>query len=104
MNPADVCTKALPGNRIRELCRLARVYVCCSAGDMGDDPDRWYLSRLDERSSNKAATLSLKGRVDFTCLNCFSQTHFASAAENFSPVVSFVEFMMFQSCNLWPAF
>ena len=24
-NPADVCTKALPGNRIRELCRLARV-------------------------------------------------------------------------------
>ena len=23
MNPADVCTKALPGNRIRELCRLA---------------------------------------------------------------------------------
>ena len=27
-NPADVCTKALPGNRIRELCRLARVYVC----------------------------------------------------------------------------
>ena len=29
MNPADVCTKSLPGNRIRELCRLARVYVCC---------------------------------------------------------------------------
>ena len=48
MNPADVCTKALLGNRIRELCRLARVYVCCSEGDMGDDPDGWYLSRLDE--------------------------------------------------------
>ena len=48
MNPADVCTKALPGNRIRELCRLARVYVCCSEEDMGDDPDKWYLSRLDE--------------------------------------------------------
>ena len=47
MNPA-VCTKALPGNQIRELCRLARVYVCCSEGDMGDDPDEWYLSRLDE--------------------------------------------------------
>ena len=28
MNPADVCTKSLPGNRIRELCRLARVCVC----------------------------------------------------------------------------
>ena len=48
MNPADVCTKALPGNRIRELCRLAWVYVCCSEGDMGDDPDKWYLSRLDD--------------------------------------------------------
>ena len=29
-----------------------------------------------------AATLSLKGRVDFTCLNCFSQTRFASAVEH----------------------
>ena len=48
MNPADVCTKALPGNRIRELCRLTRVYVFCSEGDMGDDPGGWYLSRLDE--------------------------------------------------------
>ena len=46
-NPADVCTKALPGSRIRELCRLARVYVCCSEEYMGDDPDGWYLSRLD---------------------------------------------------------
>ena len=82
-NPADVCTKALPGNRIRELCRLARVYECRSEGDMGDDPDGWYLSRLmncaGERCWNRAATLSLKVRVDFTCLNCFSQTHFASA-------------------------
>ena len=48
MNPVDVCTKALSGNRIRELCRLTRVYVCCSEGDMGDDLDKWYLSRLDE--------------------------------------------------------
>ena len=47
-NPADVCTKALPGNRIRELRPLARVYVCCSEEDMGDDPDEWHLSRLDE--------------------------------------------------------
>ena len=47
-NPADVCTKALPGNRIRELCRLARVYVCCNGGDMSDDPNEWCLSRLDE--------------------------------------------------------
>ena len=45
-NPADVCTKALLGNRIHELCRLA--LLCCSEGDMGDDPDEWYLSRLDE--------------------------------------------------------
>ena len=47
-NAADVCTKALSGNRIRELCRLARVYASFSEGDMGDDPDGWYLSRLDE--------------------------------------------------------
>ena len=26
--------------------------------------------------------LSLQGRVDFTCLNYFSQTHFASAVEH----------------------
>ena len=25
-------------------CRLARVYVCCSEEDMGDDPDEWHLS------------------------------------------------------------
>ena len=31
-NPADVCAKALPRDRIRELCRPARVYVCCSEG------------------------------------------------------------------------
>ena len=48
MNPADVCTKAFPGNGIRELCRLARGCVCCSERDMGDDPDGWHLSRLDE--------------------------------------------------------
>ena len=48
MRLADVCTKALPGNRIRELCRLARVYVCCGEGTMGDDPSEWYLIRLDE--------------------------------------------------------
>ena len=28
--------------------------------------------------------MSLKGRVDFTCLNCFSQTHFASAVGHVS--------------------
>ena len=52
--------------------------------DMGDDPNEWYLvvwmSCAEVRNSNGAAMLSLKGRVDFTCLNCFSQTHFASAA------------------------
>ena len=47
-NPANVCTKALLGNRIRELCRLALVFVCCSEETMGDDPNEWYLSRLDE--------------------------------------------------------
>ena len=59
MNPTDVCTKALPGNRVRELCRLAWVYVCCSEGDMGDDPDAWYMSRLDE--------LCRGGKFDQSC-------------------------------------
>ena len=48
MNPADVCAKSLLGNRIRELCRLARVYVCYDEGAMGEDPNEWYLSPLDE--------------------------------------------------------
>ena len=37
------------------------------------------MSCAEMRNSNRAATLSLKGRVDFTCFNCFSQTHFESA-------------------------
>ena len=37
------------------------------------------MSSAEVRNSNRAAMLSLKGRVAFTCLNCFSQTHFASA-------------------------
>ena len=48
MNLVDVCTKAFPGKRIRQLCRLARVYVCCSEGDMRNDLKEWYLSRLDD--------------------------------------------------------
>ena len=64
--------------------------------------------------------LSLKGRVDFTCLNCFSQTHFASEVghelvkcrtrsimegfhvngswTHFNPVVNFEESRVFQAC------
>ena len=37
------------------------------------------MSCAGVRNSNRTATLSLNGRVDFTCLNCLSQTHFASA-------------------------
>ena len=86
MNPPDVSTKSFFGDRIRELCRLARVYVCYDEGVMGDDLNEWYLSRLwmncaDVRNSDRAATLSLKGRVDFTCLFCCNQTHFTSAAD-----------------------
>ena len=35
------------------------------------------MSCADVRNSNRAVTLSLKGRVDFTCLFCCNQTHFA---------------------------
>ena len=48
MNPADVCTKALPGDRIRELCRLARVHVCHSEETTRNDVENWSLSQLDE--------------------------------------------------------
>ena len=72
-NPADVCTKALPGDRICELCRLARVYVCCSEEIMGDDPNEWYLSRLDElcrgEKFEQSCDAESEGRVEFICLN-----------------------------------
>ena len=55
-NPADVCTKSLPGNRIRELCRLARVYVCCSEGDMGESPDFNPVVNFEEISVFQACT------------------------------------------------
>ena len=58
-NPADVWTKALPGDRIRELCRLARVYVCCSEEIMRDDPNEWHLSRLDE--------MCRRGNIEQSC-------------------------------------
>ena len=66
-NPADVCTKALPGNRIRELCRLARVYVCCSEEDTGDDPDEWYLSRLDELYRGEKFEQSCDAESEVVC-------------------------------------
>ena len=79
-NPADVCTKALSGNRIRELCRLARVYARCSEGDVGDDPDEQCLSRLDElcrgEKIEQSCDAESEGRVDFTCLNCFQSDSF----------------------------
>ena len=61
-----MCTNALPGSRIRELCRTTLTHGVRVV----------WMSCAGVRNSNTAATLTLKGRVDFTC---FSQTHFASA-------------------------
>ena len=72
-NPADVCTKALPGNRIRELCRLARVYECCSEEDMGDDPDEWCLSRLDELCRGEKFEQSCDAESEGACRFDMSQ-------------------------------
>ena len=70
-NSTDVCTKALPGNRIRELCRLARVCTGCSEEDIGDDPDEWYLSRLDELSQGEKFEQRFDAESEgATCLNC----------------------------------
>ena len=46
-NPADVCAKALPADKIRELCRLARVYVCHSEEPLGGDSESRSLAQLD---------------------------------------------------------
>ena len=67
MNPAHVCTKASPGNRIREVCRLAPVYVCCSEGDMGDDPDKRYLSRLDDSCRGEKFEQSCDAESEGAC-------------------------------------
>ena len=59
-NPADVCTNALPGNGIRELCRL-------TLEDMGDDPDEWFLSRLDEMCRGEKFEQSCDAESEGTC-------------------------------------
>ena len=59
-SPADVCTKALPGNRIREQCPLARVYVC-------DDPDEWCLSRLEELCQGEKFEQSCDAESEGAC-------------------------------------
>ena len=71
MNPADVCTKALLGKRIRELCRLARVYVCDSEETIGDDPNEWYLRRLDELCRCEKFEQSCDAVVVCLCANQF---------------------------------
>ena len=77
VNPADACTKALRGERIRELRRLAHVFLCRSEDAMGVAPENWSLSQLNTRSSggksvitsvlNNRTRLDLEVRVDFTC-------------------------------------
>ena len=67
-NPADVCTTAFPGDKIRELCRLAHVYVCHSEA-------RWeptletglYFSWTD---SAGMSVLSSLVRLSLKCLKC----------------------------------
>ena len=46
-NPADVCTTALPGDKICELRRFAFVFLCHSENTMGADPEIWSLSQLE---------------------------------------------------------
>ena len=44
VNPADVCTKALPWERIRSLCALANVHLCLYEDTMGRDPSTWSIA------------------------------------------------------------
>ena len=50
-NAADVSTKALPGERIRELRRLAYVFQCHTEDAIGVAPENWSLSQRNDRSS-----------------------------------------------------
>ena len=51
VNAADVCTKALPGDRMRQLCRFGYVFLCHSEDTMRVDLENSSLSQLDDRSS-----------------------------------------------------
>ena len=48
MNSADVCTKSLPGNRMPRAVSACSSVCVPRRRDMGDYPNEWYLSRLDE--------------------------------------------------------
>ena len=90
LSPADVCTEALLGKGIRELRRLAFVFLCHSEDAMGVDPVSWVSVSAGRRSSGREGTLSsqvflnstrlsLKGRVDFTCLKFCGRSHLVGA-------------------------
>ena len=49
---ADVCTRALFGRHIRELCRLARFFQCDSEDCRGADTEDWPHSKIAEMSSD----------------------------------------------------
>ena len=55
MNPADVCTNALPGDEIQEQCLLTHVYLCHTEDAMGTDPENRSLSQQDEWCRHKCS-------------------------------------------------
>ena len=48
MNPADVCTKVCLETESASCVGLLECTCAAVKGTMGDDPNEWYLSRLDE--------------------------------------------------------
>ena len=81
-NPADVCTTALPGDKICELRRFAFVFLCHSENTMGPDLEIWSLSQLDDRSGNSVDASAFQqpheAEPDGAC--CFRMSQFCSQA------------------------
>ena len=63
-NRADVCTKALLGDKIRELCRLAHVYVCHSEDAVCTDSENCSLSQLDRSCRRECSEQSCEAQPE----------------------------------------
>jgi len=55
-NPADVCTKALPWEKIRVLCDLAGIHLCLYEDSLRGDPANWSLAALGRASILSGST------------------------------------------------
>ena len=83
-NPTDVGAKALLGDKIRELCRLAHVYVCHSEEVMCSDSENWFLSQqarsCRRECSEQSCEVEPEGACSIRMSQFCSQSHLAVAS------------------------